>query len=262
MARTLNIDHRCESRVHQLVTCYNQTAKESRLRSIETGSSPITSLKEQTGQLIPICPSTSQPTIRSHPKPHNHIHKMKLSSIASGFLGLLSTQEPSAAPSHTRGNSPSVYILQTTPQATRASAEALRALGYSRACTGSHPECSTAGPTYSELSTGEDALDAFRPNGDSKFIIPWDLRAQQSSQVYGGHQKRSSSDRASANDTAARAESVQAFYNQAKDSQRLLELDVYASGQGVEQDKWIDLCSFLGLGYSMVERQKLWYFPK
>lgn len=183
---------------------------------------------------------------------------MKLSSIASGFLGLLSTQEPSTAPSHTQGNSPSVYILQTTPQATRASAEALRALGYSRACTGPEAHCSQTGPTYSELSTGEDALNAFKPNGDSKFIIPWDLRVQRSSHV----QKRSASGPNFANDTAARAESVQAFYSQAKNSDRLLELDVYASGQGVEQDKWIDLCSFLGLGYSMVERQKLWYFPK
>lgn len=186
---------------------------------------------------------------------------MKLSSIASSFLGLLSTQEPSNPPSHTQANSPSVYILQTTPQATRASAQALRALGYSQACTGSHPECSQAGPTYSELSTGEDALNAFKPNGDSKFIIPWDLRVQHSSQVYGHHKRSASSDHTSANDTA-RAESVQAFYTRAKDSNRLLELDVYASGQGVEQDKWIDLCSFLGLGYSMVERQKLWYFPK
>lgn len=183
---------------------------------------------------------------------------MKLSSIASGFLGLLSTQEPSTAPSHTQGNSPSVYILQTTPQATRASAEALRALGYSRACTGPEAQCSHSGPTYSELSTGEDALNAFKPNGDSKFIIPWDLRVQRSSHV----QKRSAPGHNFANDTAAGAESVQAFYTQAKDSDRLLELDVYASGQGVEQDKWIDLCSFLGLGYSMVERQKLWYFPK
>ncbi|KKY32608.1 hypothetical protein UCDDA912_g07411 [Diaporthe ampelina] len=165
---------------------------------------------------------------------------MKLSSVASSLLGLLSTQEPSTAPSHTQGNAPSVYILQTTPQATRASAEALQALGYSRACTGSHLGCSQAGPTYSELSTGEDALDAFRPNGDSKFIIPWDLRAQHSSQVHGHQERRSSSpsDRVSANETAARAESVQAFYTQAKDSHRLLELDV------------------------MVERQKLWYFPK
>lgn len=191
---------------------------------------------------------------------------MKLSSIASGFLGLLSTQEPSNTPSHTQGNSPSVYILQTTPQATRASAEALRALGYSRACTGPEPsQCSQTGPTYSELTTGEDALNAFRPNGDSKFIIPWDLRVQHTtSQVRHGSQKSSSSssNHTPANDTAARAESVQAFYTQAKDSDRLLELDVYASGQGVEQDKWIDLCSFLGLGYSMVERQKLWYFPK
>lgn len=183
---------------------------------------------------------------------------MKLSSIASGFLGLLSTQEPSTAPSHTQDNSPSVYILQTTPQATRASAEALRALGYSRACAGPETQCSQTGPTYSELSTGEDALNAFKPNGDSKFIIPWDLRVQHSSQV----QKRSAPGHNFANDTAARAESVQAFYSQAKNSDRLLELDVYASGQGVEQDKWIDLCSFLGLGYSMVERQKLWYFPK
>jgi hypothetical protein len=189
---------------------------------------------------------------------------MKLSSIASGILGLLSTQEPSNAPVHTtQGNSPSVYILQTTPQATRASAQALRALGYSQACTtGSQAQCSQAGPTYTELSTGEDALDAFRPDSDSKFIIPWDLRAQHQNQVH-GHQRRSSSlDHTSANDTVARAESVQAFYTRAKDSDRLLELDVYASGQGVEQDKWIDLCSFLGLGYSMVERQKLWYFPK
>lgn len=190
---------------------------------------------------------------------------MKLSSIASGFLGLLSTQEPTNAPGHQpQGNSPSVYILQTTPQATRASAQALRALGYSQACTGSQEQCSQVGPTYTELSTGEDALDAFKPDSDSKFIIPWDLRAQRQNQVY-GHQRRSSSSSvgyASANDTAARAESVQAFYTRAKDSDRLLELDVYASGQGVEQDKWIDLCSFLGLGYSMVERQKLWYFPK
>lgn len=191
---------------------------------------------------------------------------MKLSSITSGFLGLLSTQEPSnAGTQHTQGNSPSVYILQTTPQATRASAQALRALGYSKACTtGSEAQCSQAGPTYTELSTGEDALDAFNPNGDSKFIIPWDLRAQREGQVY-GHQKRSSSSslsHTSANDTVSRLESVQAFYTRAKDSDRLLELDVYASGQGVEQDKWIDLCSFLGLGYSMVERQKLWYFPK
>lgn len=189
---------------------------------------------------------------------------MKLSSITSGFLGLLSTQEPSnAGTQHTKGNSPSVYILQTTPQATRASAQALHALGYSKACT--TEQCNQAGPTYTELSTGEDALDAFRPDGDSKFIIPWDLRAQRESQIYGHHKRSSSSaslGQASANDTLARAESVQAFYTRAKDSDRLLELDVYASGQGVEQDKWIDLCSFLGLGYSMVERQKLWYFPK
>ncbi|KAI3394576.1 hypothetical protein diail_2567 [Diaporthe ilicicola] len=186
---------------------------------------------------------------------------MKLSSIASSFLGLLSTQEPSHEPSRTQGNSPSVYILQTTPQATRASTEALRALGYSRACSGSQPECSQPELTYSELSTSEDVLDVFRPDGDSKFIIPWDFRVEQRSQVQ-GYRKRSPSDSWSANDTATRAEPVLAFLSEAKSSHRLLELDVYASGQGVEQDKWIDLCSFLGLGYSMVERQKLWYFPK
>ncbi|KAL1883966.1 hypothetical protein Daus18300_000074 [Diaporthe australafricana] len=185
---------------------------------------------------------------------------MKLSSIASSVLGLLSTQEPSIEPSHSQGSSPSVYILQTTPQATRASTEALRALGYSRACSG--PQCSQAGLTYSELSTSEDVLDVFKPNGDSKFIIPLDFRVEHRSQVVQGYQTSSSSDRASANETAARAESVQAFFSQAKNSHRLLELDVYASGQGVEQDKWTDLCAFLGLGYSMVERQKLWYFPK
>ncbi|POS78971.1 hypothetical protein DHEL01_v202629 [Diaporthe helianthi] len=200
---------------------------------------------------------------------------MRLSSITSGLLGLLSTQEPNNAGTqqHTQGNSPSVYILQTTPQATRASAQALRALGYRKACTtgtSQSQQCSQAGPTYTELSTGEDALDAFRPDGNSKFIIPWDLRAQREGhqKVHQKHRSSSSSSSSSlghasqANDTASRIESVQAFYTRAKDSDRLLELDVYASGQGVEQDKWIDLCSFLGLGYSMVERQKLWYFPK
>lgn len=187
---------------------------------------------------------------------------MKLSSLASSVLGLLSTQEPSSEPSHRQGNSPSVYILQTTPQATRASREALRALGYSRACSGTQPQCSQAELTYSELSKSDDILEVLRPNGDSKFIIPLDFRVEDRSQVVQGYQSTSSSDRMSANETAARAESVQAFFSQAKNSHRLLELDVYASGQGVEQDKWIDLCSFLGLGYSMVERQKLWYFPK
>ncbi|KAK2607015.1 hypothetical protein N8I77_005727 [Diaporthe amygdali] len=186
---------------------------------------------------------------------------MKLSSIASSLLGLLSTQEPGNVPSHTQGNSPSVYILQTTPQATRASTKALQALGYSRACDEAQPQCSQTELTYSELSTSEDILDAFRPNGESKFIIPWDFRVEHRSQVQ-GYQTKSPRDQISANETAARAESVQAFFSQAKNSHRLLELDVYASGQGVEQDKWIDLCSFLGLGYSMVERQKLWYFPK
>jgi hypothetical protein len=164
----------------------------------------------------------------------------------------------------TQGNHPSVYILRTTPQATKASAQALHALGYKKACTtgtASQVGCSQAGPTYTELSTGDDALDAFTPHGDSKFIIPWDLRAQPGqNQVYSHH--LSSSPSGTSNDTAVRTESVHAFYSRAKHSHRLLELDVYASGQGVEQDKWTDLCSFLGLGYSMVERQKLWYFPK
>ncbi|KAI0396171.1 hypothetical protein F5Y17DRAFT_420697 [Xylariaceae sp. FL0594] len=42
---------------------------------------------------------------------------------------------------------------------------------------------------------------------------------------------------------------------------RLLVLDVYPSESHAQAEAWIALCDFLGLGYSVVERQRLWRFP-
>ncbi|POS69490.1 hypothetical protein DHEL01_v212117 [Diaporthe helianthi] len=42
----------------------------------------------------------------------------------------------------------------------------------------------------------------------------------------------------------------------------LLKLSIDSSeAHGLQAEKWVELCSFLGLGYSTVERLKLWQFP-
>ncbi|KAI1480197.1 hypothetical protein K445DRAFT_319892 [Daldinia sp. EC12] len=154
-------------------------------------------------------------------------------------LGMLAS---SIFASNTTTVSPSIYILGTSPPATAALSKALDTLGYNRLDLESDILDQTAlSNTYVEVTSNMQLAEITRSQPDAKFILPRSNR------------------RIGEEDYVLSARN---FFSKEKRSRKYLELDVLAAKKSSQADNWVQLCDFLGMGYSVVERLDLWHFPK
>ncbi|KAI1376498.1 hypothetical protein F4677DRAFT_79924 [Hypoxylon crocopeplum] len=133
--------------------------------------------------------------------------------------------------------SPPIYILRTTQPATTALGKALNTLGYRPA----GDDQRIPSNTYTEVSSVAQFVEITKSHSKAKFVVP-----QGSSQL-------------KAEEDYVRF--ARAFLSEEKRSEELLELDVLDLEGAAQAENWVVLCTFLGMGYSMVERLSLWHFP-
>ncbi|KAI0851613.1 hypothetical protein F5Y00DRAFT_230254 [Daldinia vernicosa] len=154
-------------------------------------------------------------------------------------LGMLAS---SIFASNTTTVSPSVYILSTSPPATVALSKALDTLGYSRLDLESDILDQTIlSNTYVEVTSNMQLAEIARSQPDAKFILPRGSRhIGEEDYIL----------------------SARNFFSKEKRSRKFLELDVLALKASSQAENWVQLCDFLGMGYSVVERLGLWQFPK
>ncbi|RDA82507.1 hypothetical protein CP532_3176 [Ophiocordyceps camponoti-leonardi (nom. inval.)] len=141
-----------------------------------------------------------------------------------------------------------VFILSSTESrwATKAVGDALKTLGFTHAVTATNdPDALVENSggrknTYSQLSRDDTAawqrLASSMP--DARFILPADTVAEEID------------------------DDIRRFFSANDNPDRLLELFVGRRVPADQAENWVTLCRFLGLGYSVVERLKLWYFPR
>ncbi|KAI1816669.1 hypothetical protein GGS20DRAFT_170726 [Poronia punctata] len=120
---------------------------------------------------------------------------------------------------------PSIYILTPSPSALRSISSALDTLGYYSSSSSS----SSSDNSYTVLTTN-NMKNISRENPEARFILPQSDKDDYPEEFFSdmGHHQ-------------------------------LLVLDV---GSDARAHTWVTLCEFLGLGYSVVERLKLWRFPQ
>ncbi|KAI0598882.1 hypothetical protein F4775DRAFT_163636 [Biscogniauxia sp. FL1348] len=163
---------------------------------------------------------------------------------------------------------PSIYVLMPNQASTSAVADALSTLGYSRTedaplYFGDHAARSDPN-AYTVLSAGNEYMNISQRNPEAKFILPVGRGSSSRAQQQPWPLKTMFRDGRPAVTAAAAdeyAESVRDFFSRADASRQLLELDVHAPKSAMQAQTWVTLCDFLGLGYSVVERLKLWRFP-
>ncbi|KAF4584330.1 hypothetical protein GQ602_005703 [Ophiocordyceps camponoti-floridani] len=148
---------------------------------------------------------------------------------------------------------PHVYVLASSEQqrsSTTAITSALDTLGFrQRNATADE----TVDSVYSVI-TPDDA-NTYRHVTHARFILPSDSSSSSSSRIRGGGME------AGMYDVGEGPMTVDELRN-LFDDRRLLELDVGRRASAEQAENWVRLCRFLGLGYSTVERMKLWYFPR
>ncbi|CAJ2510371.1 Uu.00g050740.m01.CDS01 [Anthostomella pinea] len=177
----------------------------------------------------------------------------------------------SASASLSVSTPPSIYVLMPSAPATTGSgsgsavAEALNILGYSQwhPPHADHQTSRSLSPdTYAVLAFSTEYVNISRSNPDARFILPIEPKTRSSRPgpwLGALLQTRSAWRRKEvANEYA---ETVRDFFAREEASRQLLELDVDAPRSDAQAQTWVALCDFLGLGYSVVERLKLWRFP-
>ncbi|KAI8951031.1 hypothetical protein F4801DRAFT_547032 [Xylaria longipes] len=161
---------------------------------------------------------------------------------------------------------PSVYILMPSNPALTAVSSALNTLGYSYSeITASSNELGLDPNTYAVLRAGTMSYrNISRDNPSARFILPAGKTGDGSNSWLDAFFR----EQQVADDlgTGSSAESIRAFFAEmehaGQGASQLLELDVFARGSHDQAQTWVALCDFLGLGYSVVERLKLWRFPQ
>ncbi|KAI0967453.1 hypothetical protein F4678DRAFT_242974 [Xylaria arbuscula] len=157
--------------------------------------------------------------------------------------------------------SPAVYILMPSDLALTAVSSALNTLGYSysesTASDGAGLDLDHT--AYTILQPGTAYRNISRDNPAARFILP--NFAADSNSWLGLFSQEQHGDKGLESD----ADSIRTFFADMEDAGRgasqLLELDVSAYDSHTQAQNWVTLCDFLGLGYSVVERLKLWRFP-
>ncbi|KAI0444546.1 hypothetical protein F4803DRAFT_511057 [Xylaria telfairii] len=159
---------------------------------------------------------------------------------------------------------PSVYVLMPSDSALTAVSVALNTLGYSYSETTAGSDLGLDPRTYAVLDP-RTALykNISRDNPSARFILPAPKVAGDSVSWLGAffQERQVAEDLQHDN-----VDLIRAFFAEMEDvghgASQLLELDVFAHGSHDQAQTWVALCDFLGLGYSVVERLKLWRFPQ
>lgn len=181
----------------------------------------------------------------------------------------------------TAASSPAVYILMPSNPALAAVSAALNTLGYSHAEFDGTKGGGIGGPgvdldpaTFAVLEPGTAYMNISRDNPEARFILPASTAIDPGfwMGLFSKGRRRPDVDLRSEN-----ADSIRAFFAERERERervgestgtgtgsgaaQLLELDAFAPGSDAQAQTWVALCDFLGLGYSVVERLKLWHFP-
>ncbi|KAI0490333.1 hypothetical protein F4859DRAFT_457805 [Xylaria cf. heliscus] len=161
---------------------------------------------------------------------------------------------------------PSVYILMPSNPALTAVSSALNTLGYRYSeSTASSSDLGLDPSTYAVLDPGTALYkNISRDNPSARFILPATTKPGDDSNYWlGAFFQERQVEEGLRHDSA---DSIRAFFAETEDAgqgaSQLLELDVFAPGSHDQAQTWVALCDFLGLGYSVVERLKLWHFPQ
>ncbi|KAI1366540.1 hypothetical protein F5Y08DRAFT_337534 [Xylaria arbuscula] len=158
--------------------------------------------------------------------------------------------------------SPAVYVLMPSDPAMTAMSSALNTLGYSysESTVGINDVDLGLDPrAYAILSQGSAYQNISRDNPEARFILPR-LAADSQSWMSLFSQEREAGKNVRSDDV----DSIRAFFAdmEGAGASQLLELDLFAHDSHTQAQTWVTLCDFLGLGYSVVERLKLWRFPQ
>ncbi|XXH00610.1 hypothetical protein Hte_006958 [Hypoxylon texense] len=160
---------------------------------------------------------------------------------------------------------PPIYILRTTQPAMNSLGKALDTLGYISAdpWSGLSNE-TTSAYTYMEVSSKTQLKDLARSHPEAKFIVPKGRPRSRSrgdwcaARWIGGtcHDQKSLELR----DDDHIEQALTHFPDEKR--RHVFLLDVFSREEPTQAENWINLCEFLGMGYSTVERLKLWHFPE
>ncbi|KAI0470960.1 hypothetical protein GGR56DRAFT_678242 [Xylariaceae sp. FL0804] len=217
-------------------------------------------------------------------------------ALPASLAGFVLTQAATAAAAAAAAAPPSIYVFATPSQpAAAAVTDALHVLGYSRA-DAPHLAAASASAgwkredrdlaglpgrrgdsTYAILSpAGTEYMNISRLDAGAKFILPTRAGAGAASCQRGrderahtrswfgagaGRPEPTSYSSSLSSDDADAEDAVRGFFATADVSQQLLELDIGTPRPDMRALTWESLCEFLGLGYSVVERLKLWRLP-
>lgn len=200
---------------------------------------------------------------------------MKRNTIAKAItplLSLLTALQPSVSAAELRRLTPGshaspatalqhVYVVGANPSARATIGKALTRLGYTDG--GESPVTDREGYSYTDVATREDDVEWLSAAGVSSPDSSWIVARRDRNQTAA----------TSARELAVQGGLVRGVEGLALhwpgrmvgalgEEVELLELRIDAAGaRGTQAQKWVALCEFLGLGYSTVERLKLWQFP-
>lgn len=201
---------------------------------------------------------------------------MFFSPFITGLLPILAaTSTQIETPQH-----PSIFILSDHASSTSALGNALQTLGYthisSETLNSSSPQLSTH--TFTELSTNAASNELLLQYPNTKFIVPVSSASKENRET--GVERRpcanswlthlaawskllaepASEINAKEEIEIAQHEKLDSIRSSLESEGRLLEiiLDEREKHRG---EKWLRLCKFLNLGYSVVERLNLKEFP-
>jgi hypothetical protein len=159
---------------------------------------------------------------------------------------------------------PSVYVLMPNDPTVTALSSALKTLGYSHSeldvsvNSNAALEVDQKPLTYTILPPGAAYKNIARADPNARFILP--MTRSTVSSWFGFLQTQIGQEFQS----DEYIDSIRAFFANETFSNgkaRLLELDVFPPESHAQAETWVALCDFVGLGYSIVERLKLWRFP-
>ncbi|KAJ2993931.1 hypothetical protein NUW58_g1692 [Xylaria curta] len=159
---------------------------------------------------------------------------------------------------------PSVYVLMPNSPILTALSSVFNTLGYSHSelaisvSSNAALEVDQRPLTYTILAPGAAYKNISRADPSAKFILP--ITRSTVSSWFGLLQTQIGQELQSDEYT----DSIRAFFADKTSSDgkpRLFELDVFPAESHTQAETWVALCDFLGLGYSIVERLKLWQFP-
>ncbi|KAK5627115.1 hypothetical protein RRF57_002830 [Xylaria bambusicola] len=141
---------------------------------------------------------------------------------------------------------------------------ALDTLGYSYSestTSASGVDLRTDPAAYTIISQGTAYKNISRENPETRFILPTFAADSQSWLALFSQERPAEKDVRSDD-----VDSIRAFFANTEGAStgasQLLELDVFSYDSHTQAQTWVTLCDFLGLGYSVVERLKLWRFPQ